>query len=83
MAGPFREGKSVSDMTVIRGGLLVHTLADQGLQCVAGPTVIPGTNAHAPRQFNYALLCPLILTDDKEPGITVCRNICCNIVENF
>lgn len=58
-------------------------LADRGLQCVAVPTVIPGRNTQTPRQFNYALLCALILRPDKKPGITVCRNICCNIVENF
>lgn len=50
---------------------------------MAGATVIPGRNTQTPRQFNYALLCPLILRADKEAGITVCRNICCNIVKTF
>lgn len=60
LPGLLCKAKSVSDMTVIRRGLHIHTLADRGLQCVAGPTVIPGRNTQAPRQFNYALLCPLI-----------------------
>lgn len=75
--------KSVSDMTVIRWGLLLHMPADRGLQSVAGLAVIPGRNTQQPRQFNYSLLCSLILRPDKKPGINVCRNIRSNIVVNF
>lgn len=56
-------------------------------------TVIPGRNTQAARQFNYAPLCPLIPAGKgvavvgvgaiRKRGISACRNICCNIVENF